>query len=299
MNIKSIFLIQLIFTNLNGIKLDDLIKKIEQNDSSMVILNLSLNAMSDEIFIKIVQALAPNNSVRQLIADYNNITDTGIKELAICLTKNLSIEKISLINSPVSSRGIKFLEDSLEYNYGITEINPYGNDSSYPKLQKILNRNKNILIVLSQDLNEIFKSQNLDRENLYLLENFLIDLYANNIDKNFEISYGKSKINAHKNILCKRSGLFKKLFKDTDKLCNKLNVTEHLTSLNVSMESYEIFIKFLYTEIIKIPDYIKIRDSDNTYYYNTLCNLEILGEFYQLNKNSTYFDQLNNLFNDF
>ncbi|KAJ6250081.1 hypothetical protein M0813_16343 [Anaeramoeba flamelloides] len=96
------------------------------------------------------------------------------------------------------------------------------------------------------------------------------------------------KIPIHKLILIARSRLFRDMFDNLNEKEKNINQIKDYTGK--SYESLQILIKYFYTNTIELP-------SDNNYYDTELIKDELHDtiEYYQLNINSNFIEELNNL----
>lgn len=98
---------------------------------TLIKLNLSYNDISDTGVIELANALTNNKSINIIDLSNNNIGDKGVTEFGSALEKNKSLTTINLCNNEITNIGAKYLVNSLEKNTNITSMDLCGNYIKY------------------------------------------------------------------------------------------------------------------------------------------------------------------------
>ena len=107
--------------NLNKTDLSDrVIEKmglyLEQQDISLLDLDLSRNFISDEGIKVLSKSLMVNKTLKYLNLRHNRIREDGYKIFSEYLSENKTLEELSLSENAISNEGIKHLSTFLPHN---------------------------------------------------------------------------------------------------------------------------------------------------------------------------------------
>jgi len=121
-----------------------------QNNTTLKVLSLHQNSLSEMSILYLVEKLSLNNSVlKWLDLESTNLTDTSAEYLSIMLIKNTSLTGLWLSTNQIGYHGIKMLTSALiHYNttlkYLDLENNPSINDSSFDCLMDMIQQNRSL-----------------------------------------------------------------------------------------------------------------------------------------------------------
>jgi Ran GTPase-activating protein (RanGAP) involved in mRNA processing and transport len=121
-----------------------------QNNTTLKVLSLHQNSLSEMSILYLVEKLSLNNSVlKWLDLESTNLTDTSAEYLSIMLIKNKSLTGLWLSSNQIGYHGIKMLTSALiHYNttlkYLDLENNPSINDSSFDCLMDMIQQNRSL-----------------------------------------------------------------------------------------------------------------------------------------------------------
>jgi len=121
-----------------------------QNNTTLKVLSLHHNSLSEMSILYLVEKLSLNNSVlKWLDLESTNLTDTSAEYLSIMLIKNTSLTGLWLSSNQIGYHGIKMLTSALiHYNttlkYLDLENNPSINDSSFDCLMDMIQQNPSL-----------------------------------------------------------------------------------------------------------------------------------------------------------
>ena len=95
---------------------EEMLKRIQDNDPTLTLLNLLGRELADQEAMKVADALKTNDTINTVVLSDNNIGDAGAVALAEALTQHKAVRNVSLSVNNIGPDGIKALEAAQEKN---------------------------------------------------------------------------------------------------------------------------------------------------------------------------------------
>jgi len=122
------------------------INRINRNDATLKILNLSGKNVEDKTAIEIFKALESNTNLTKLDLTENNLTEETLESFTKMLSSNKIIETIELEGNKFKSSFVDDFISAIEKNTTLVDItvSEYASDEQLDKIDDILDRNYDI-----------------------------------------------------------------------------------------------------------------------------------------------------------
>ena len=133
-----------------------LVDCVESNDPNVTELNLSgINLIESSQTEALIDALAKNTHVTELILDNTEMDDTLVATLSLALVENTAITFISLRDNHITSEGCEYILGTLDSNTTITVLDLSGNqieDHLFEEIEAILSQRQTDEEVMNEEL---------------------------------------------------------------------------------------------------------------------------------------------------
>ena len=130
---------------------EEVLQKIQDNDSSTKQVNLNNVPVQENTFIELFDALERNTNLRELSLANTMLTDTAAVVLASSLEVNKSLEKLNIESNNVSPQTVARIIEAIGVNQTITDIKASNQQSHFlgnkveMAITKAVENNKSIL----------------------------------------------------------------------------------------------------------------------------------------------------------
>ena len=122
-NVKSVCLSKNSITSLWGVNYNDAVENSESGLLLASCLNLSSNELRDSGIVELFICLHHNTSLVQLDISNNGITSSGAIAISKCLRFNSCLQELDISQNELSDDGVIAISDSLKVNFTLNKLN--------------------------------------------------------------------------------------------------------------------------------------------------------------------------------